>query len=398
MGRRRVESVELPNGVETKRVRGHVYRYWNPHRGTDREGERKKLAGDPTATAGSEQWKLFYRELEAAMAKEPSFAAGSVGALIELWEKSDEFTRNAPSTQANYTSCLGRIAAAWGEWGANELAPQAVMAGRDALKETPGMANELLSVGRTMYGWGIPLGHCQSNPFDAVRPFEMKDRGQIPWPLWVTEYVISKAPPDLVRMVKFGQMTCQRQSDLIRMGPPHRDRIGIWCRPVKTKRKRRKAFVIPLATVDVLLLDRWAETPVTFTNTRWLKPIDRFRPDLYLYSPKGAPYTKTSLRARYNRWLKTENGKLLCKKWQEWVGEQARKYQWDMDEEDWKHPTIHGLRGTGILLRRGRGCNNEQISNDIGMSMPIVERYMRFKDQVAVAEAGRFKLIGGSGP
>jgi hypothetical protein len=140
------------------------------------------------------------------------------------------------------------------------------------------------------------------------------------------------------------------------------------------------------------------ETPVAFTNTRWLTPIDRTRPDLYLYSPKGAPHTKTSMRARYNRWLKTEDWKLLCKKWQEWVGQQARKYQWDMDEEDWKHPTIHGLRGTGILLRRGRGCNNEQISNDIGMSIPIVGRYMRFKDEVAAAEAGRLEPIEGSGP
>jgi hypothetical protein len=32
-------------------------------------------------------------------------------------------------------------------------------------------------------------------------------------------------------------------------------------------------------------LDRWAETPVTFTNSRSLKPIERFRKDLYLYSP-----------------------------------------------------------------------------------------------------------------
>ena len=24
-------------------------------------------------------------------------------------------------------------------------------------------------------------------------------------------------------------------------------------------------------------IDRWATTPVTFTNTRWLKPIERFR-------------------------------------------------------------------------------------------------------------------------
>src|SRR2546430_13644641 len=57
------------------------------------------------------------------------------------------------------------------------------------------------------------------------------------------------------------------RSDLIRMGPEHRDRNGIWCRPKKT-RKRRRAFHIPLASADALEIDRWAETPVTFTKDR----------------------------------------------------------------------------------------------------------------------------------
>jgi integrase len=97
-------------------------------------------------------------------------------------------------------------------------------------------------------------------------------------------------------MMGLGTMTCQRGSDLMRMGPGHRDRNGIWCRPRKT-RKRRRAFHIPLAAADVIEIDRWAETPVTFTNSRWLKPIARHRVDLYRYSPKGAQYTPDGLRA-----------------------------------------------------------------------------------------------------
>jgi hypothetical protein len=41
----------------------------------------------------------------------------------------------------------------------------------------------------------------------------------------------------------------------------------------------QRAFHIPLASADALEIDRWAETPVTFTKTRWLKPIERFRDD-----------------------------------------------------------------------------------------------------------------------
>src|SRR5262245_11981059 len=175
-------------------------------------------------------------------------------------------------------------------------------------------------------------------------------------------------------------------------GPIHHERTGIWCRPTKTRRRRRATF-IPLATVDALELDRWAETPVTFTNTHWKAPIDRFRDDRYLYSPRGVPYTDTSLRARWMRWLrKTSQGKELCTNWQKWLTEMVAKYDWDIDPEDAKNPTIHGLRGTGILTRYAQGYDVDQIANDVGMSRKMVEHYMRFKDQMQVAAAGRRRL------
>jgi hypothetical protein len=109
---------------------------------------------------------------------------------------------------------------------------------------------------------------------------------------------------------------------------------------------------------------------VTFTNSRWLKPIDRFREDLYLYSPKGAQYTADGLRARWGRWLAdTPEG-----------------------PHDADHPTIHGLRGTGILARAEQGYKVDQIANDIGMSRQNVEHYMRFKDQMQVAAQGQKRL------
>jgi hypothetical protein len=52
------------------------------------------------------------------------------------------------------------------------------------------------------------------------------------------------------------------------------------------------------------------------------------------------------------------------------------------------NPTIHGLRGTGILLRYSLSCEVDQIANDIGMSRQMVQRYMGFKDQMEVATGG----------
>ena len=333
------------------------------------------------------------------MAIEQRYPVGSIGAFIAAYRASDEFQRNAESTQKEYNVCLNRFCTAWGEFGVNELNRPAVLAGRDALKDTPGMSNFMLSVGRTLFSWGIPLGYAKSNPFESVGNLAVADNGHVPWPHWASDYVIAHAPGDLVRMVRLGMMVCQRESDLVRLGPEFRERSGIWCRPRKTKKKRR-SFHIPLTTADALDLDRWAETPITFKASRWKKPIERYREDLYLYSPKGAPYSPDSLRARYNRWLnKTPEGRELCRLWQDWVVRQIKKYEWDIDPEDTKHPTIHGLRGTGILLRRYAGFSNEQISNDVGMSLQMVEHYMRFRDQMDVAEKGaHLRLVEQTGP
>ena len=69
-----------------------------------------------------------------------------------------------------------------------------------------------------------------------------------------------------------------------------------------------------------------------------------------------------------------------------------RKYEWDIDPAEATYPTIHGLRGAGILIRRAPDHDVDQIANDIGMSRQMVERYMRFRDQMQVAAAGQARL------
>jgi hypothetical protein len=163
------------------------------------------------------------------------------------------------------------------------------------MKEAPVMANQMLSVGRTIWDWAIPLGLAVVNPFDKVKDFDIPDRmcpGRRGWS------IMSERTPGPTWCAWSGLAYDGR--DLIRMCPGHRDHNGLWCRPKKTS-KRRRAFHIPLAAADALELDRCAETPVTFTNSRWLKPIKRFREDLYLYSPKGAQYTAVGLRAGWQR-------------------------------------------------------------------------------------------------
>lgn len=385
----------LPEGVERSVVRKkngrvYVYYYWNPGRGTARQGERIKL---PDADRNP---IAFWSEVERRRASAPTiFPAGSIGDLVERYRDSSEFKSLSTSTQSSYGVSLNRFKRpdTWGLLPIRDLTPIAVMAARDACSNTPSQANHMLACGRTLWDWAIPLGLADVNPFDKVRDLVLPDRGHVPWPAWAIEFVRTNAPPDLVRMVRLGVMTCQRESDLIRLGPEHRERNGIWCRPKKTRRHRR-SFHIPLATADTFELDRWAETPMTFKAARWKRPIERFREDLYLYSPKGAAYTETSLRARWQRWLKlTPKGRELCRRWQEWIAQQVRRYDWDIKPEDATNPTIHGLRGTGILARFEVGYEVDQIGNDIGMSRQMVQHYMRFRDQMQVGAGGQARLM-----
>jgi hypothetical protein len=386
--------VKLPEGVEKASAKGGTYYYWNPGRGTARQGTRIKLPnGDTNPDAFWKEMKLYTGTTK------PVPLTGSVGYLVQRYRESEEFKSLSESTQSTYGVHLNRFEAAWASL-PYDLPDGIVTALRDSQKDTPGMANHMLSVGRSMFGWANSIG-VKSNPFRGVKDFDTLDKGHVPWPAWAVDVVCEEASPDLMRMVRLGLMTCQRESDLVRMGPAHRNAKprGIWCRPKKT-RKKRKTFCIPLTAADAITLDRWETTAITFTATRWLKPIARHNPDLYLYSPRGVAYSGTSLRARWHRWPATPAGVALCERWRAWIAEMVQRYEWDFQDGDLQYPTIHGLRGTGILIRRADGHDIDQISNDIGMSRPMVERYMRFRDQMEVAAAGQAKLkvVAGAKP
>jgi hypothetical protein len=381
---------KLPPGVERVRSGRRTYYYWNPNRGTSREGERVALPNADTDPAA------FWREVDRYVSSRPTlYPAYSIGAMVEAFFASEECKTLSESTRANYMVHGNRFKKMWGVLPARGLPPSAVLVARDVLKDTAPQANHMLAFGRTLWNWGIPRDYALSNPFDKISDLEIPDRGHVPWPSFAIEFVYAHAPEDFVRAVRLGIMTCQRESDLIRMGPEQRAAGGIWCRPKKT-RKRRKSFLIPLSIADKITLDRWADAPIPFENTRYKKPWTRHNPDLYFYSPRGVAYTENSLRARYHRWLGTPKGKELCRLWQEWLKVQVRKYEWDIAAEDVKSPTIHGLRGTGILLRFANGADVDQIANDIGMTRQTVDRYMRFRDQMEVATGGgarRLRLV-----
>jgi hypothetical protein len=296
MGRRRAREPPLPPHVHKAMARGKLYFCFQQGRGRaeGQRGERQRIHGDPYAPAGSPSHTAFWSEVARLSAADVVYPAGTIGNLIERYRADDAYSSLAPSTKRTYDVTLNRFArpGAWGILAVNDLTPLAVAAGRDALADTPVLANQMIAVGRGLYDWAT--GHGLStiaNPFATIRPIQLNERGHIPWPQFIVDYVLERAPEDLARMVRLGLATAQRESDLVRLGPQHRaggaTGQGIWCRLQKTRRRRRAVF-IPLAVVDALELDRWATSAMTFATTR-TKPVRRHRPDRYLVERPTRP-------------------------------------------------------------------------------------------------------------
>jgi len=53
---------------------------------------------------------------------------------------------------------------------------------------------------------------------------------------------------------------------------------------------------------------------------------------------------------------------------------------------------VHGLRGTRVVELRQRGATTTQIQDQVGMSLPMIERYCRFADKKANGKAAVIAL------
>jgi hypothetical protein len=147
--------------VHRVRSRGRTYYYYQPGRGTARAAERIKIFRDPFALIGAAENERFWRELNHAVSQTVVYPHGSIKVLIDFYRDDDAFKSLSPRIQEVYGLHLDRFAKpdAWGLLPAKQLTSPAVKKARDGLADTPGMANQMLSVGRTLYNRSPdPLG------------------------------------------------------------------------------------------------------------------------------------------------------------------------------------------------------------------------------------------------
>jgi integrase len=334
--------VPLPKDVQPVKSRhgNCVYYYYTPGRGTKNPGKRVFLGKDIVDPE-------FWRRLRDAK-NEPTANAGTFAALIDTYKQSKDWQNLRPATKTGYTHFLHRIEVAAGDRQVRALNRRDVYELLDIMSATPRAANFMLSVLRSIIEWGIPRGYRDDNPLVGIKRLKVDEGGHAPWADEGWRFVRVHAPLYLRRLAYLGRATGQRVSDLVKMRPADLAADGIYLRIGKL---RDKKHFVPLTA------DQMAE--ITSWGVRDL--------DFFITTMTGKRCTERYLNKLWNAWRDTDEAKPIR----------------DLVM------TIHGLRATKIADLRLAGTEDGAIADELGMSVKMVARYLRFADKVASARASR---------
>jgi integrase len=342
VARRRSANVPLPKDVQPVKSRHgrRVYYYYAPGRGTKNSGKRIALGSDLNDPE-------FWRRLRDAKS-EPVVSAGTFAALIDAYKRSPEWDSHRPATKTSYKHFLNRIEIVAGDRQVRALTRRDVYELLDGMRATPRAANFMLSVLRTIIEWGIPRGYRDDNPLVGIRRLKIDEGGHAPWPEQGWQFVMAHAPLYLRRLAYLGRATGQRVSDLVKMRPADLAADGITLRIGKL---RDQKHFVPLTTDQMAKIKSWG-----------LRDLDFF-----ITTMTGKRCTERYLNKLWNAWRESAAAAPIR----------------DLTL------TIHGLRATKIADLRLAGTEDGAIADELGMSVKMVARYLRFADRVASARASR---------
>jgi integrase len=329
--------VDLPKGVHRVLSRGREYFYWQPGRGTKHAAQRVRLPDDP-------QTPEFWIALRKAQGASTLAPALTFGAICDEYETSASFQKLAEGTKDQYRRQLRIARAGFGDLPAGTMRPRLIREVIEGLADSPGRANNFLSVMRALSAWAVTRDHLAASITAGVQPFA-KEGGHRPW----SEPQISAADLYLTGSVRRGVMlalyTGQRGSDVVRLGWTDVDEGGFRLVQRKTKREVWCPILPELASE----MATWEKQPGPFVR-----------------QSNGRPYTRKLLSEHF---AEARSGIPAL-----------------------AGATLHGLRSTAVVRLRRLGLTTAQIQDIIGMSLAMIERYSRFADRKLSGKAAVVKL------
>lgn len=337
MSRRRGHrpSITLPSGVTRIIAGGREYFYFQAGRGTKNAGPRIALPRDPHAPE-------FWAAVRQAQGLSGAAPAESIDALVDAYEAAwPKLQRKLkPSTQEQYRRSLGVVRKAWGSLAAASLRPSHVQALMEAMADTPGRANNVLDALRAMCRWAMgPRELLERDPTLGVERFEGGE-GHRPWSPEQLAAADEAFTGALRRAYMLARFTGQRVSDVVRLGFTDVDEGGFAL-------PQKKTGVSPWCPIFPELEAEMA---------KWER-----RPGPFLLQDNGRPFSTNQL-------------------WK--VFDAAREEDPRLDGAVW-----HGLRANAVIRLRQHGYSVLQITDMVGMSPAMVERYCRHADRKAGGQA-----------
>ncbi|TPE53043.1 site-specific integrase [Amaricoccus solimangrovi] len=106
----------------------------------------------------------------------------SIAALIDSYQSSPRWDRLAPRTRRDYDKVLGRIRQKAGRHDVSVITRPAVIAARDANRETPRLANYICSLYSILCEHAIDIGWMPRNPVKGIEHLPLTGPGYAPWP------------------------------------------------------------------------------------------------------------------------------------------------------------------------------------------------------------------------
>lgn len=273
-------------------------------------------------------------------------ADGSFAALAISFRGAIARRKLADATRANYLRYVDRIEREHGHRLVRQMRPAHVYKIRDSLEETPGVANNYLSVLRLMLAFACERdAGMASNPAAGVPALTLGEHE--PWPSDVIEAALKVATPMMRLAIVTGLCSGQRIGDCIRLQHSWIN-AGI-LQLAQGKTGAEVAIPIhPLWTAEIATVPRRALT--------------------VLYDRSGQPFASVEpIQARVRD--------LMAK-----IGAEGF--------------TFHGLRKNACCYLLEMGLNDAQVGSLLGMSPEMVRHYGKRARSLMIAQGVADQIAG----
>jgi integrase len=223
-----------------------------------------------------------------------------------------------------------------------QIRPALIQGYLDGWDDKPGKQAAALAAFKTIERWAVVRDLLQ-RPITLGVKTGSPQGGHTPWTDVQVETASRSSRSAIARAIVLGSHTGQRISDLVRMGPTdietYKDRDGIKI----TQKKTGREIWIPIS-------EKLAEIMATWER----------RPGPFLLRDDGRPWQSAHLTDA-------------------WDYEKKRNPA--LEEHLQLGLVLHGLRGHCCVRWSRAGLTDHQISDIVGMSIPMVGRYTRLSSQ-----------------